>query len=60
MLLTKIKVGSILIAEPTIIGDISFQRSVVMIANHDKKGSVGFIMNTRPYMISNRMYIVLI
>lgn len=45
MLLTKIKAGSILIAEPTIIGDISFQRSVVMIANHDKKGSVGFIMN---------------
>ena len=45
MLLTKIKVGSILIAEPSIIGDISFQRSVVMIANHDEKGSVGFIMN---------------
>ena len=45
MLLTKIKAGSILIAEPTIIGDISFQRSVVMIANHDEKGSVGFIMN---------------
>ena len=45
MLLTKIKAGSLLVAEPAIIGDISFQRSVVMIANHDEKGSVGFIMN---------------
>ena len=45
MLLTKIKAGSVLVAEPAIIGDISFQRSVVMIANHDEKGSVGFIMN---------------
>ncbi len=45
MLLTKIKAGSVLIAEPSIIGDVSFQRSVVMIANHDEKGSVGFIMN---------------
>ena len=45
MLLTKIKVGSVLIAEPSIIGDVSFQRSVVMVANHDEKGSIGFIMN---------------
>ena len=45
MILTKIKAGSILIAEPSTIGDVSFQRSVVMIADHDKKGSVGFIMN---------------
>lgn len=45
MLLTKIKAGSVLIAEPSIIGDVSFQRSVVMVANHDEKGSVGFIMN---------------
>ena len=45
MLLTKIKAGSVLIAEPSIIGDVSFQRSVIMIANHDEKGSVGFIMN---------------
>ena len=45
MLLTKIKAGKILVAEPTIIGDVSFQRSVVMVANHDEKGSVGFIMN---------------
>jgi len=45
MLLTKIKAGNILIAEPTLIGDVSFQRSVIMVANHDEKGSVGFIMN---------------
>ena len=45
MLLTKIKAGNVLIAEPSIIGDVSFQRSVVMVANHDEKGSIGFIMN---------------
>ena len=45
MLLTKIKAGSVLIAEPSIIGDSSFHRSVVMIANHDDEGSVGFILN---------------
>ncbi len=45
MLLTKINPGNILIAEPIKTSDISFQRSVIMVANHDKKGSVGFIMN---------------
>ena len=45
MILTKIKAGALLIAEPSIMGDMSFQRSVVMIANHDENGSIGFILN---------------
>ncbi|HQE35281.1 MAG TPA: YqgE/AlgH family protein [Flavobacterium alvei] len=32
-------------AEPSIIGDLSFNRSVILLADHDKKGSVGFIIN---------------
>lgn len=37
--------GKLLIAEPSIIGDVSFNRSVVLLANHDDEGSVGFILN---------------
>ena len=37
--------GKLLIAEPSIIGDVSFNRSVVLLANHGNEGSVGFILN---------------
>lgn len=37
--------GKLLIAEPSIIGDVSFNRSVVLLANHGDEGSVGFILN---------------
>jgi len=37
--------GTLLIAEPTLTGDVSFNRSVVLIAEHNEKGSVGFILN---------------
>ncbi len=45
MILTNIKNGVVLIAEPSLIGDISFQKSVILVANHSKTGTVGFIMN---------------
>ncbi|WP_459209101.1 YqgE/AlgH family protein [Aquimarina rhabdastrellae] len=37
--------GYLLIAEPSIIGDMSFNRSVVLLADHSEDGSIGFIMN---------------
>ncbi len=37
--------GHLLIAEPSIIGDVSFNRAVILLADHTEKGSVGFIMN---------------
>ena len=37
--------GHLLVAEPTITGDLSFNRSVVLIADHTPNGSVGFILN---------------
>lgn len=37
--------GNLLIAEPSIIGDISFNRSIVLLADHSDKGSIGFILN---------------
>ncbi len=37
--------GHLLIAEPSIIGDVSFNRSVVLLADHTDDGSIGFIMN---------------
>ena len=37
--------GHLLIAEPSIIGDISFNRSVILIAENNENGSIGFILN---------------
>jgi putative transcriptional regulator len=40
-----IKKGHLLIAEPSILGDLSFNRSVILLADHNAEGSVGFILN---------------
>ncbi|MGB0949675.1 MAG: YqgE/AlgH family protein [Marinirhabdus sp.] len=37
--------GVLLVAEPSIMGDVSFNRSVVLLAEHNHTGSVGFILN---------------
>lgn len=37
--------GKLLIAEPSLTGDVSFNRSVVLLAEHNSEGSVGFILN---------------
>lgn len=39
------KKGHLLIAEPSILGDMSFNRSVVLLAEHSGEGFVGFILN---------------
>jgi putative transcriptional regulator len=45
MISEKPKKGHLLIAEPSIIGDLSFNRSVILLADHNEEGSVGFIIN---------------
>ncbi|SHI81462.1 YqgE/AlgH family protein [Algibacter luteus] len=45
MVTTKPKKGDLLIAEPAIIGDVSFNRSIVLLADHTDQGSIGFILN---------------
>lgn len=45
MITEKLKKGYLLIAEPTIIGDLSFNRSVILLADYNQEGSVGFIIN---------------
>ena len=42
---TKAKKGKLLIAEPALTGDVSFNRSVVLLAEHNDEGAVGFILN---------------
>lgn len=37
--------GLLLIAEPSLTGDISFNRAVVLLADHNVDGSIGFILN---------------
>jgi len=45
MISEKLKKGLLLVAEPSIIGDLSFNRSVILLADHNAEGSVGFILN---------------
>ena len=45
MISEKLKKGQLLIAEPTNIGDLSFNRSVILLTDHSKEGAVGFIIN---------------
>lgn len=42
---TKLSNGKLLVADPSIIGDFSFTRAVVLLADHNDEGSVGFILN---------------
>lgn len=45
MITIKPKKGNLLIAEPSIIGDLSFNRSIILLADHTNEGSIGFILN---------------
>lgn len=45
MVTVKPKKGNLLIAEPAIIGDVSFNRSIVLLADYTEEGSIGFILN---------------
>lgn len=45
MISEKLQKGILLLAEPSIIGDLSFNRSVILLADHTIEGSVGFILN---------------
>ncbi len=45
MITEKLKKGHLLIAEPSLIGDLSFNRSVILLADHNDEGSIGFIIN---------------
>ena len=47
MITTQPKKGDLLIAEPSIINDFSFNRSVILLADHTDEGSIGFIINKK-------------
>lgn len=42
---SKLKKGQVLVAEPALTGDLSFSRAVILLAEHNEEGSVGFILN---------------
>jgi putative transcriptional regulator len=42
---TQLLKGHLLIAEPSIIGDLSFNRAAILLAEHNSEGSIGFILN---------------
>ncbi|MDZ7613875.1 MAG: YqgE/AlgH family protein [Flavobacteriaceae bacterium] len=41
----KASKGKLLVAEPSVLTDSSFNRSIVLLTEHDDNGSVGFIFN---------------
>ena len=41
----KLNKGKLLVAEPSILNDSSFNRSVILLTEHNDEGSVGFIIN---------------
>ena len=45
MILDIIEKGKLLIAAPPTIGELSFNRSVILLAEHNNDGTVGFILN---------------
>ncbi len=45
MISLTLEKGRLLIAEPSIIGDVSFNRSVILLAEYANSGSIGFILN---------------
>ena len=42
-----LKKGTLLIAEPTGLSDLNFNRSVILLVEHNESGSVGFILNKK-------------
>lgn len=45
MAMLKPKKGRLLIAEPSILNDDSFNRSIILLTEHNKENSIGFILN---------------
>jgi len=41
----KIKKGDVLISKPSILGDVTFNRSLILVADYNEEGYVGFIIN---------------
>ena len=33
---------------PLLVGDVSFNRSIILLADHSTEGSIGFILNNKP------------
>ncbi len=53
MSILKLNKGNLLIAEPSILNDDSFNRSIILLTEHTDNSSVGFILN-RPLKFSIR------
>lgn len=45
MITTQLTQGTILLAEPCLLGNANFQRSVILVSQYSKNGVVGFITN---------------
>ncbi len=45
MISQKITKGNLLVAEPSTLTDSSFNRSIILLTEHNDEGSVGFILN---------------
>ena len=49
--------GDLLIAEPNVLSDINFNRSVILIVESNQNGSVGFILGFRSTLFNFFWYL---
>lgn len=47
--------GKLLVAEPSILNDFSFNRSVILLTEHNEEGTVGFILNKLSHFKLNEL-----
>jgi len=57
MISQKIQKGNLLIAEPSILTDKSFNRSIILLTEHNDEGSIGFILNKPSEYVVNDLVI---
>lgn len=53
----KLQKGQLLIAEPNILNDFSFRKTIILLTEHSNKSSVGFILNRPTQYILNNLLV---
>ncbi len=57
MITKEIQKGNILIAEPAVLTDKSFNRAIILLTEHNQEGTIGFILNKpSPYTLNELVF----
>lgn len=57
MITQKIQKGNLLVAEPSVLTDSSFNRAIIILTEHNEEGSVGFVLNKQSeYLVKDLVF----